>query len=270
MINVVPIRDVKCIDDAVGKIVCGDCRELFPKLPEKSIGLVIQDPPYGDVLDVDWDDRSSFREVQEMLAPKLSDRASIYTWCGIGEKSQSLIDFFIILREFFHFKDLITWKKRRGIGMRKGWLYAREEILWHVVDNNKFVWNTKYQYSDEPNQFSVGMSGYRCKSKFKRIPNVWTDIPEKLVHGIKHLTPKPIEALLRMIRVHYFEGCIVLDPFAGSFSTAVACEMLGVPWICCEINRDYCEVGLERLADSNKHLFTAEGGATWSLKSHTI
>jgi len=50
-----------------------------------------------------------------------------------------LIRWFPIFNEKWYFKDLITWKKQRGMGMRKGWLYTREEIMWFVKDNKKFI-----------------------------------------------------------------------------------------------------------------------------------
>lgn len=33
----------------------------------------------------------------------------------------------------------------RGFGMRGGWLYAREEILWFVRNNDAFIWNINIQ-----------------------------------------------------------------------------------------------------------------------------
>ena len=120
----------------------GDCRQLIKDIDDESIDLILTDPPYVGVVKDKWDqteiiDGAFAKELLRVLKPS----GSLYIWCGVGEKSQSLFRWYPIFNEHFHFKDLITWKKRRGIGMRKGWLYTREEIMWFVKDNKKFIWN---------------------------------------------------------------------------------------------------------------------------------
>ena len=206
-------------------------------IPDNSIDLVLTDPPYLTTSEK-WDKAEVFNEdVAIEIKRVCKPTACIYIWCGIGEHSQSLIRWFPILQKHLIFKDLITWKKRRGIGMRKGWLYTREEILWFVKDNSRFVWNSDFQYSEEPNLFTKGMSGYPIKSKFKRITNVWTDIPEELVRKQKtHYTPKPLKAIERIIQLHTKPSDIVLDPFSGSGTTALAALNLDRFFICGDID----------------------------------
>jgi site-specific DNA-methyltransferase (adenine-specific) len=204
-----------------------DCLDFSRKVASQSVDLIIIDPPYNTTRQA-WDQRDV---VTEVLAAELwrvlKPTGSIYVFCGIGEKSQSLIRWFPIFAQHFTFKDLITWKKRRGIGMRRGWLYTREEIMWFVKDNKQFRWNKEHQYSTEPNQFEVGMSGHAVHP-FKRITNVWTDIGEQLGYkGTKHYTPKPAALLQRIILAHTLESDLVFDCFAGSGSTLFAALALG-------------------------------------------
>jgi len=82
--------------------------------------------------------------------------------------------------------------------------------------------------------FEKGFSGYECKSKFKRITNVWTDIPEQLVKdkAVKfHYTPKPEKAIERIILSHTSKGDIVLDPFMGSGTTGLVSKRLSRDFI---------------------------------------
>lgn len=214
----------------MSRIIHGDNATVLPYLC--TIGtharLVLTDPPYGDVVDHAWDKSGEVTdEWCEAVKWCMTDDASLYVWCGIGEKSQSLIEFFPVLSRHFHFKDLITWKKRRGIGMRRGWLYTREECLWFVRDNKNFVWNKDAQYSDEPNAFKVGMSGTPVNDH-KRIPNVWTDIPEPLALPTgAHPCTKPAMALERIILAHTAPGDVVLDPFCGGGSAIRVADLLG-------------------------------------------
>ena len=125
---------------------CGDCRPIQPNpfLPlEEKVDLIILDPPYLTT-NKSWDREEVVTiDLARSLFESAKDSASLYVWCGIGEKSQSLIRWFPVFArpsaQQWHFKDLITWKKQQGLGTRKGWFYTREEIMWFVKDNRKFV-----------------------------------------------------------------------------------------------------------------------------------
>jgi site-specific DNA-methyltransferase (adenine-specific) len=66
--------------------------------------------------------------------------------------------------------------------------------------------------------------------------------------GNGHNTPKPVSVIEKQLVVSSEGGGIVLDPFAGSGTTAVACENLGRQARLIEISPAYCAVILERLA----------------------
>lgn len=226
--------------------------EYLKQIPDNSIDLIIIDPPYLTTKE-SWDKNEV---VTEQLSKELfrvaKESCSLYVWCGIGEKSQSLIRWFPIFSNDWHFKNLITWKKDRGIGTIKGWLYTREEIMWFVKDNKQFIWNKENQYLTEKRVFTP--SNVVCKSEFKRISNVWTDIKELTLQGscgkrkIKgHYTPKPIKALERIINAHTKENDIVLDCFMGVGSTALACKNTKRNFIGMEIYQKYIDISYKRL-----------------------
>lgn len=240
------------------KVINADCRKVLDTLPDNSIDLIIADPPYL-VSKERWDQKEAFTEsVIKQLFRVLAPHGSIYVWCGIGEKSQSLIRWFPLLDRHFHFKDLITWKKQRGIGMRKGWLYTREEVLWFVKDNSQFVWNKEFQCGNERRKRDGGKDiiipsqskGYKAKSLFKRLTNVWTDIPEESFNVCKdkiHFAPKPEKAITRIIQVHTKEGDVILDPFLGSGTTAVCAKKLKRDWIGIEIDPIISKLAQKRI-----------------------
>jgi DNA modification methylase len=239
-----------------------DAMTLLKSLPDNSIDLIVTDPPYVGVVNAEWDKHNAltYKLVEEWYRV-CKETASIYVWCGIGEKSRSLLDFIPILDSKFHFKDLITWKKQRGLGTRRGWLYTREEILWYVKNNKKFIWNESEQYSNEKRPWNVVKAGGQManKSEFKRITNVWTDINEvgygtspkkfkEIRSKLKHITPKPVEAIERIIRLHTKEGDIVLDPFMGSGTTAIACINTGRNYIGCDIDEECYRISIDRIS----------------------
>jgi DNA modification methylase len=240
----------------LNKVICGDCRILIKDIESHSIDLIITDFPYCTTKEK-WDQENIVTDdlVQELYRI-LKESGSIYIWCGIGEKSQSLISWFPLFNEYFYFKDLITWKKQRGIGMRRGWLYTREEIMWFVVNNKQFIWNK--QYSAETYDAAWAKRLNKVKFPYKRASNVWTDIKEETLsnacgipkHSKKlwdHFTPKPVSAITRLILAHTSENDIVFDPTIGSGTTAVAALQNKRNFIGFEISPEFCDVCQQRV-----------------------
>lgn len=230
-------------------LIQGDCLEEIRKLERDSIDLVLIDPPYGKIIKEDWDKNNSPFSL-ELIAEFyriLKNSGNIYVWCGIGEQSKSLLDFIPILDSKFYFKDLITWKKQRGIGMRKGWLYTREEILWYVKNNKNFFWNKDNQYNiNDKRLFTLPNN----KSDYKRWTNVWCDIKEvagSMKSSTFHPCEKPVEALERIINCSTKRNDVVLDCFMGSGSTGVACINTNRNFIGIELEEKYYNIAKSRI-----------------------
>ena len=124
---------------------------------------------------------------------------------------------------------------------------SKNQIIWGgnyfnlpVQGKNFLIWDKV-----QPFDFSLAM----CEM-------AWTslDSPAKIFkHSVrleganKHPTQKPIE-LMRWCLTNYAKDCkTVLDPFAGSFTTARACKDMGFDFIACDLEKDYCEIGEKRL-----------------------
>jgi len=234
---------------ALNKVYLGDCYDLLPQVDNESIDLIILDPPYL-VTGEKWDQKEQVTsKLSEELFRVGKQSSSLYVWCSIGEKDQPMIRWLPIFNAHWHFKDMIVWKKQRGIGMKKGWLFTREEVLWYVKNNNQFVWNQDRQYSDKLRTWDRGGT----KSPFKRITNVWTDILENDLQPvntiIRHYTPKPVKAIERIISLHTNKGDIVLDPMCGSGTTGVCCKHLQRNYILMEKDPDSYEESRIRIAN---------------------
>lgn len=251
----------------MNKVLHGNCNELINTIENNSIDLIFIDPPYGKIINKDWDKTNGINikllnEYYRVLKPT----GSIYICCGIGEKSNSLLENLnMISNTKFIFKDLITWKKQKGYGAKKGWLYTREEIIWLVKDNNKFFWNENNQYNlNEKRNYKRKIG----KSWYKRFTNVWDDISENLYSSIHsdrldgdwyanfhnkyptaHETIKPVELIERIINVHTEpnNNYLVLDTFAGTSTTAIACIKNNVNFIMMEKELEYIDISNERI-----------------------
>jgi len=70
-----------------------------------------------------------------------------------------------------------------------------------------------------------------------------------------HPTQKPLLLIQKLIQIHSNKGDIVLDPFIGSGTTAVAAKMLKRNFIGIEISKKYCEIARHRISATTSPLF---------------
>lgn len=198
-----------------------DCIEGLKKLPDKSIDLILTDPPYG--LNTEGIDNDS-----------------------------SLNSFYSILPESYR-----TLKEDSFFIT-----FFSTKFLPLVFKNNpfKYFWNF-ILYCPNGRVFSpIGITKYMSCIAFKkgnpRMPkrgkDIFVDTPGKLVEPdegfINHPTPKPKTFIKEILLMFSREGDVVLDPFIGSGSTAVACKQTKRNFIGFEINKKYCDLARSRLA----------------------
>lgn len=247
-------------------LINGDCIEYMDQLDICSIDLIIADPPYHGVVSDQWDNQHTTlteylywsKRWIKLATRSLKPTGSFYLFGGVGEISDSIIRLKLLCDELgLYFKDWITWKKDRGMGNRKGWLYTREEILWYVINNSSFTWNEEHQYTNEKRTrdrygFKSGQNGKPPKSEFKRITNVWTDISDmdsRIGTASGHSTPKPERLIERIILAHTKENDTVLDPFLGTGTTASVCKRLNRKCIGIELETESFLFALNRVAN---------------------
>jgi DNA modification methylase len=204
------------------KSIVGDAfevavNELFP--------LTICDCPYGRILKNKWD-YARYDEWMRLCVDRSTPDATICIWGGIGKPGhRPFFKFSASVEENFPdwvIANQITWKKRRGYGVQRNYLFTREECL--ILTRGKPAFNIPYLQQER------GYPGYSkkypAKSKFLRRSNVWADITE-ILRGKMHPAQKP-DALYRvLIETHSKPGDTVFDPCAGSGTTERAARACG-------------------------------------------
>lgn len=70
-----------------------------------------------------------------------------------------------------------------------------------------------------------------------------------------HPTQKPLKLVSMILEDYTKTGDKILDCYAGSFTTAIACEQLGLENVCIEREKDYCDIGIKRLQNIQLKLF---------------
>lgn len=254
---------MRVVDLPGGHAVCGDSTareaiELALELCGGQVPLIHADPPYGNVLPAGWDrwegTAADFAHWMvlwtDLWSCALLPDAAFYVWGGVGSPGfrpflQFLID--VEVQTNLRLANLITWKKRRAYGVQHNYLFTREECAYLINGPNV----------KKPRCFNVpllaekrGYAGYDerypAKSEFYRRSNVWTDITE-VMRGKVHDAQKAARTAEVPIEVHTRLGEWVIDPFAGSGTTALAAAKLGRRFLVFERDEATFEAMVERI-----------------------
>ena len=240
----------------------GDCFERLAQIPDKSVDLILTDPPYGhrnndgdlihcweaalgrlpcgaasqqaEARPIDNDGpeandlvRRLFAEAARLLAP--SGSCCCCCCCGGGGPDPQFARWSLWMDEVLAFDQMIVWDKG-PMGM--GWRYRRsyEVVLVAHRRGGKMSWYDESKKIE--NVIRPGDYGVR-----KVIPT-----------AEQHPTQKPVALFEHFIRLHTRPGDLVVDPFCGSGSSGVAAKKLGRRWIGCDTDERWVKLTCERLA----------------------
>jgi site-specific DNA-methyltransferase (adenine-specific) len=225
--------------------------------------LAVHDPPYNLVAFpkhsanefIDW-----CRRWISLTSKCLGENSSVYVWLGADQDDgfQPLPDFMLMMRDFVEFRtrSFITMRNQRGYGTQKNWMAVRQELLYYVKGNPYF----EVQYTDIPKILrgyykevngKVTENLERSKSNNIRPGNVWVDIQQVFYRMEENVSgcyaQKPLKAIERIIQASSKQNDLVIDFFAHSGSTLIACEKLKRRCFTIDIDPIFCELTIRRL-----------------------
>lgn len=218
----------------------GDCYEYLKTIPDKSIDLIITDPPYQIVAGGSGGafgaDKRNYHKAVKTLSDGITNnvldelvrvlkKINIYIWCNKNQLKQ-YINYF---EEKGCTTDLLTWHKTNPV----------------PTCNNKYLSDTEYLLFFREKGVQV-YGNYQTKKKYYLSS---TNKEDKKLY--KHPTIKPLEIIKNLVINSSQMGGVVLDPFMGSGTTGVACKELNRQFIGCEINEDYYEIAKRRINNTN-------------------
>ncbi len=252
---------MKLKPEYLNKLICADSTIEMGKLPENSVSLVITDPPYNASgkginlpnnttggayykVNEDWDKFGHFSNYLEFTKTwiKEADRilkpsGSILVCCSLHNISEVIIT----LKEL-NYKQLniIIWKKTNPMpNITKRMLtHSTEFIVWFAKGKG---WTFNYDQMKKYNEN-------------KQLRDVW-EFPlcqgKERIKGennrAAHPTQKPLKLFSRLIEMASNEGDIVIDPFIGIGTTALAAINLKRDWIGYDSNKTYLDLAKERI-----------------------
>ena len=214
------------------KLYQGDCLEIMGGIKDKSVDLIVTDPPYlmdyqsnrrkkEDKFDKIKNDKGNYMLIQDYLEEChriMKDNTAIYCFC-----SWHNIDFF--KNEFekhFKLKNILVWNK-----------------------NNHGTGDLKGSYAPKHEFILFGHKG-RTLLREKRIADV-IDCPKISSNKLTHPTEKPQDLLEIFIKQSSDVGSIIFDGFMGTGSCGIAAKKLNRNFIGIELDEKYFNIAKDRL-----------------------
>lgn len=220
----------------------GDCLEVMKDIPDKSIDLVVIDPPYdfmskhygksysrdgafgslGRKYHKELESNDIITGINENVLQELirvMKKVNIYIWCS-KEQILKYINFFKNYN-----MDLLTWHKTNPV----------------PTCSNKYLSDTEYILFFREKGVKI-YGTYATKKKYYVTP---TNKEDK--KSYKHPTIKPVDIIENLIINSSKENDVVLDCFMGSGTTGVACKNLNRNFIGIELDEKYFNIAKERI-----------------------
>lgn len=231
----------------LNKIYNGDCYELIKQIPDKSIDLIITDPPYefgtGGISTGIFKNRKSAGTYQEIHDTDLGSgidlsilneyvrvlkKINIYIWCN-KEQIYDYLTFFVKERNCNW--EMLVWAKSNPAPFVGG----------HYLKDKEYCLFFREK--------GVKLNGDYHSLKTCFFTNTNTEDKEKYGHP----TIKPLDLIKQLIKNSSERGGVVLDTFVGSGTTCVGAKELDRQFIGFELNEKYYKIAVDRLNGIDKN-----------------
>ena len=234
-------------------IYCGDCLEVIKEMPNESVSLVVTSPPYNkhsakrkcgktdswqkaNISYGDFNDDLPESKYQEQQKEVIRELIRIIKPTGsiFYNHKYRIVNHRIIspeewLSEFI-VRQVIIWDRTNSPILEPIRFMPKTEQIYWITKERKTPYFTKegFQFQD-----------------------IWRIPPDS---GNEHPAPFPLSIPERCIISACPKNGIVLDPYCGSGTTLVACKELNRKGIGIEINKEYCNMAVQRLKNTTPNL----------------
>jgi site-specific DNA-methyltransferase (adenine-specific)/site-specific DNA-methyltransferase (cytosine-N4-specific) len=258
----------------MGKIICGDIFDKIKEIPDNSIDLIITSPPYaekrknayGGIPSSDYANwlLSVSHQFMQKIKPSGSFVLNVKEGTKDSKRELYIIEYQLEMANTYHWIDTFIWAKKNPFptGCKKrlkdGFEYCFQFTKtknYKFFPNNCLVDSTSKWLEGQKKRKNKGIHSTTNGSNFvmsKRIcadkvrPSNVLSFPSSSLN-IDHPATFPIALPLFFINLMTEPGDLVLDPFMGSGTTALACVQTGREYIGIDKNEEYCRMTQERI-----------------------
>lgn len=238
-----------------GDLIFGDCTKVMQFIKENSINMIFADPPYflskggiscrsGKKVSVDkgdWDKETDESKIIEFTRGWITECKRILTRNGtlwISGTFHNIFEIGVILKELdFKILNMVTWVKQDPPPNLSGRMFTHSAEF--------IIWAKKGPSSKQTFNLNImtNMNNGKPMTDVWRLPHVTLKEKEFGYHP----TQKPLQLLERIILSSTKENDLILDPFIGSGTTAVAALKNGRRFIGIESKKDFFDISSNRL-----------------------
>jgi site-specific DNA-methyltransferase (adenine-specific) len=242
-------------------VYAGDCLNVLRSLPSQSVDAVVTDPPYssGGLMRADRNKKTSEKYTLPNTLNKHPeffgdnrDQRSFLAWatmwlseCFRVTKEGGVLMCFTDWRQLpimtdaiqcggYVWRGIVPWDKTEGVRPQMGWFRAQCEYILVASRGSMGQEQTRDVKVCQPGIFRENVRA----------------------HEKQHITGKPLALMKRLMEV-LPQRAIVLDPFAGSGTTALACKQMNLKSISIEMSAEYCQRIKDRLSQEVLALFNS-------------
>lgn len=249
----VPYKENPLPPEAQNRVFC-KTSEQMEELPDRSVHLAVTSPPYNVGKEYDEDLtlteyraflKRVFREVYRVLAP--GGRFCL-NLANLGRRPYLPLHAFIIqdmLEIGFLMRGEIIWDKASSASPSTAWGSWSSPANPTLRDTHEYILVFSKQRFSRPRV--PGRTSTISPEEFLEFTkSVWR-FPAEPASKVGHPAPFPIELPYRCIQLYTYSGEVVLDPFMGSGTTALAALKTGRTFVGYEINPEYYELACTRI-----------------------
>ncbi len=253
-------RNIKFVEnnipeEYINRIFCKSS-EKMEELPDNSIHLIVTSPPYN--VGKEYDKNLTLKEYRKFLSRVWEEVYRVLVPGGrvcinvanLGRKPYIPLHSFIIedmLKIGFLMRGEIIWNKGSSASPSTAWgswLSPKNPVLRdiheYILVFSKDTF-TRINHRDKKATLT--------KEEFLELTKSMWIFPAESAKKVGHPAPFPVELPLRCIKLYTFENDVVLDPFMGSGTTAIAALMTNRKFVGYEIEKKYIKLAEERIRE---------------------
>ena len=244
-------------NELLNTIIASFC-ENMKDIPNNSLHLMITSPPYN--VSKEYDNDLSLNEYLSLLKNCFTETYRVLVDGGracinianIGRKPYiPLSDYVskIMIEIGFNMRGEIIWNKSAGAGISTAWgsfQSASNPILRDVHEYILIFSKGNYKRERDKEEKELRKDNITKEEFIEWTKSVWTMNPES-AKRIGHPAPFPEELPNRLIKLFSFTNDIVIDPFMGSGTTAIAAIKNNRNFVGYEINKEYINLANNRI-----------------------